>query len=50
VRDKSAAAQTIAVAASARLPMPRLGHLVAEMIADESQGYRPAVRRQSVTR
>jgi hypothetical protein len=50
VRDKSTEAQTIAVAASARLPLPRIGQVVADLISDEAQRYLAAVRDRGVAR
>jgi DNA-binding transcriptional LysR family regulator len=47
VRDKAAEAQTISVAGSARLPLPRIGQIVAGIVADEARAYLALVRGQT---
>lgn len=53
VRDKAAEAQSISVATSARLPLPRIGQIVAQGLASEAEaalrGAQARVRRQAST-
>lgn len=46
VRDKAAESQTISVATSARLPLPRIGQIVAEGLAAEAEDALVAVRQR----
>ena len=44
VRDKAAEPQTVSVAASARLPLPRIGQIVAERLAERAAATLATVR------
>ncbi len=46
VRDKAAESQTISVATSARLPLPQIGQLVADVMAGETAGMLADVRKR----
>ncbi len=46
VRDKAAEAQSISVATSARLPLPRIGQIVADGLAAEADAALSAVRQK----